>query len=249
MSKTAFLSIFGKKTPIPAFPYTSTNLNAPPTYSKFVDSHLKPYRCKAESCENTRFSSTACLLRHEREAHAMHGHGDKPYLCTYEGCERSNPGCGFPRQWNLKDHMRRVHNDNGSSTQVAAAATTAAATASSPPASGNSTKGRKRKNKDSAERSCSRKSSTKSSQTAEVPAPKAVEAPSNPEIEQWYEHQKMLQSIVQGLTQPEDANVLMQIKDAQDYLTAMGRISRETISANKAELLQGNYRHSWQRSG
>ncbi|KAK8007153.1 hypothetical protein PG989_001143, partial [Apiospora arundinis] len=84
-------------------------------YDKFVDSHLKPYRCKVDSCQNLRFSSTACLLRHEREAHAMHGHGDKPYACTYEDCSRSLPENGFSRNWNLKDHMRRVHNDYGSS--------------------------------------------------------------------------------------------------------------------------------------
>ena len=84
-----------------------------PCVSKFVDSHLKPYRCKHLVCENLHFSSTACLLRHEREAHAMHGHGNKPFLCTYEGCERGVPGNGFPRHWNLRDHMKRVHNDPG----------------------------------------------------------------------------------------------------------------------------------------
>jgi hypothetical protein len=78
--------------------------------SKFVDSHLKPYRCKVNACENARFPSTACLLRHEREAHAMHGHGEKPFLCTFESCERGVPGNGFPRHWNLCDHMKRVHN-------------------------------------------------------------------------------------------------------------------------------------------
>src|SRR5271154_4024058 len=78
--------------------------------SKFVDSHLQPYRCKVNTCENARFSSTACLLRHEREAHSMHGHGEKPFLCTFEGCERGVPGNGFPRHWNLCDHMKRVHN-------------------------------------------------------------------------------------------------------------------------------------------
>ncbi|EEU37566.1 uncharacterized protein NECHADRAFT_87435 [Fusarium vanettenii 77-13-4] len=80
-------------------------------YDKLVDSHLKPYRCRVASCEGARFSSTACLLRHEREAHGMHGHGDKPFLCTYAGCQRSVPGNGFPRQWNLKDHLKRVHDD------------------------------------------------------------------------------------------------------------------------------------------
>ncbi len=81
--------------------------------SKNVDSHLKPYRCKISACGDTRFSSTACLLRHEREAHGMHGHGAKPHLCTYEDCERSIPGNGFPRRWNLYDHMRRVHDYTG----------------------------------------------------------------------------------------------------------------------------------------
>ncbi|KAM0493931.1 hypothetical protein ACHAP8_008955 [Fusarium lateritium] len=38
-------------------------------YHKFIDYHLKPYRCKADSCEDVRFTSTASLLRHERKAH------------------------------------------------------------------------------------------------------------------------------------------------------------------------------------
>ena len=41
----------------------------------------------------------------------MHGHGDKPYPCPFPGCERSRPGHGFPRKWNLMDHQRRVHQD------------------------------------------------------------------------------------------------------------------------------------------
>ncbi|KAK7937532.1 uncharacterized protein PG986_014400 [Apiospora aurea] len=93
--------------------FTPVPSEQPP--SKFVDSHLKPYRCKIESCENARFSSTACLLRHEREAHAMHGHGDKPYACPYEGCDRALPKNGFSRKWNLRDHMRRIHSDHGAS--------------------------------------------------------------------------------------------------------------------------------------
>jgi hypothetical protein len=40
----------------------------------------------------------------------MHGHGEKPFLCTADNCERSLPGNGFPRHWNLRDHMKRVHN-------------------------------------------------------------------------------------------------------------------------------------------
>jgi len=39
----------------------------------------------------------------------MHGHGDRPHLCYYEGCERGVSGNGFPRRYNLFDHMKRVH--------------------------------------------------------------------------------------------------------------------------------------------
>lgn len=88
----------------------------PPTtqkcaYHKYLDSHLKPYRCKVAACaaQNLHFSSNACLFRHEREAHGFHGHGDNPHLCLFEGCERAVPGYGFPRRWNLFDHMKRVH--------------------------------------------------------------------------------------------------------------------------------------------
>ncbi|KAK3379354.1 hypothetical protein B0T24DRAFT_646982 [Lasiosphaeria ovina] len=207
-------------------------------YDKFVDSHLKPYRCKVEGCQNARFSSTACLLRHEREAHAMHGHGEKPYLCTYEGCERAETGHGFPRQWNLRDHMRRVHNDNGTAAQP-----------SSPPPSGAtaSTRGRKRKNEvqeknASQEKSSARKSSNKAAIDAK--ASKAAELALNAEIDEWYEHQKALQSLVQGYIQPDDPQSLQYIKDAQDHLTAMGKISHEIVVTNKADVLSGPYR-SW----
>jgi hypothetical protein len=77
--------------------------------SKYVDSHLRPFRCKTDGCSALQFSSTACLLRHEREAHGMHGHGAKPHLCEYEDCDRAIPGNGFPRRYNLYDHMKRVH--------------------------------------------------------------------------------------------------------------------------------------------
>lgn len=85
-------------------------------YHKYLDSHLKPYRCKVPACaaQNLHFSSNACLFRHEREAHGFHGHGDNPHLCFYPGCERAVPGYGFPRRWNLFDHMKRVHDYTGS---------------------------------------------------------------------------------------------------------------------------------------
>jgi hypothetical protein len=76
-------------------------------FSKHLDSHLKPYRCKQRGCAENEFSSTACLLRHEREAHGMHNH--KEVLCKFKECERSLSGKGFPRKWNAHDHMKRVH--------------------------------------------------------------------------------------------------------------------------------------------
>lgn len=81
--------------------------------SKYVDTHLKPYRCKFKSCEEAQFASSTILLRHEKEAHAMHGHGENPYLCPHEGCGRSIPGNGFTRRWNLRDHVRRIHKEDG----------------------------------------------------------------------------------------------------------------------------------------
>ena len=76
-----------------------------------VDQHLKRYKCQFESCKFLHFSSTASLLRHDREAHGMHGGVVKPYMCPHENCERSSPGNGFPRLYNLQDHRRRVHHD------------------------------------------------------------------------------------------------------------------------------------------
>ncbi len=195
-----------------------------------MDSHLKPYRCKVEGCQEARFSSTACLLRHEREAHAMHGHGEKPYMCTYEGCDRSISGHGFPRQWNLRDHMRRVHNDNGAMTQPGSPPATGAA------APATSTRGRKRKNEAQEKPPVQEKTSSRKSKAA-AEAAKQPEPVVNPEIEQWYEHQRALQTYIQGCVQPGDAQSLQYLKDAQSHLTAMGKISQS--------LVNGSQRRSW----
>ncbi|KAI1467069.1 uncharacterized protein F4812DRAFT_47692 [Daldinia caldariorum] len=203
-------------------------------YDKFVDSHLKPYRCKIESCENARFSSTACLLRHEREAHAMHGHGDKPYLCTYDGCDRAVPGNGFPRQWNLKDHMRRVHNDNGNSLN---------AVSGSPPSghasSAHSAKGRKRKSKDSVESTSSRKHASKYAQ-----AEAAIRAVEQPMVDEWYQHHKALQTYLQEFSVPDAFDYLQNFSEAREHLAAMGKISQKLLSSNKASNAHDSYRRS-----
>ena len=187
--------------------------------SKFVDSHLKPYRCKAESCENSRFSSTACLLRHEREAHGLHGHGEKPFLCHYQGCDRAAPGNGFPRQWNLRDHMKRMHNDHGSA-------------GGSPPSASaqQSTKGRKRKTDiPETESTGSRKTSLKSTVIAE-PKP----ATSKPLLQEWVDHRKAVENILHGLDRPEEPRTLQRIHEVQRRLHAMAEMTSDLNGSSKA---------------
>ncbi|KAG6003651.1 hypothetical protein E4U21_001812 [Claviceps maximensis] len=190
-------------------------------YDKFVDSHLKPYRCKAESCEGARFSSTACLLRHEREAHGLHGHGDKPFLCVYEGCERAVPGNGFPRQWNLRDHMKRVHNDHGSA-------------GGSPPSGGSSqsAKGRKRRTEVPEPSSGTRKATLKSMPVAETT--KHVQA--KPLLEQWLDQRRVVEELVRGLNKPDDARNLQQIGDVQKRLAYMANMTKELSSVMPTEM-------------
>lgn len=205
-------------------------------HSKFVDSHLKPYRCKVEGCQNARFSSTACLLRHEREAHAMHGHGEKPYLCHYDGCDRAKSGNGFPRQWNLRDHMRRVHNDNGPPPDMA----------SSPPVTlGSSASGRGRKRKtDVPEKTPTQeKAPRKSKSGAEWGSSKAKPAKSQAamDTELWHQHLQAVQGLVQGFAQPMNPDFLQQVTDAQQYLAAMDKLSRK-LAASGGD-------HGWKRSG
>ncbi|PFH58455.1 hypothetical protein XA68_13661 [Ophiocordyceps unilateralis] len=178
-------------------------------YDKFVDSHMKPYRCKADSCEGARFSSTACLLRHEREAHGLHGHGDKPFLCMYEGCERAVTGNGFPRQWNLRDHMKRVHNDHGS-----AGGSPPSATVAQP------SKGRKRKTDvPEPQTTASRKASVKN-----MPVAEPVQPSSKPLLEQWLDHRRVVEDMVRGLDKPEDSRSLQQITEVQKRLAPVGAL-------------------------
>ncbi|KAI9166659.1 hypothetical protein HJFPF1_02773 [Paramyrothecium foliicola] len=201
-------------------------------YDKFVDSHLKPYRCKAESCEGARFSSTACLLRHEREAHGLHGHGDKPFLCMYEGCERAVPGNGFPRQWNLRDHMKRVHNDHGSA-------------GGSPPAATQQPKGRKRKTDvPEAQATPSRKTSVKSVQPAD-----SQQTSAKPLLEQWLDHRKAVEDILRSLDKPEDVRNIQQISEVQRRLNAMAKMTSDLSALPKTDILPAPGRRSFASTG
>ncbi|KAI6715141.1 hypothetical protein JHW43_002378 [Diplocarpon mali] len=193
--------------------------------SKFVDSHLKPYKCKMLPCKDLQFSSTACLLRHEREAHAMHGHGDKPFACTYEGCERGVPGNGFPRHWNLRDHMKRVHNDPGQ-------AQTKSNASASPPPSGSS-KSKKRKAGDNSELSSLDKTPKR------IATPPVVKPePQEPSlIDRYQEKHHMLQGLVSQLYDPTKADNMALLRNAWDCLKVMGQTSHRI---NAAPAMEGN---------
>jgi hypothetical protein len=186
--------------------------------SKFVDSHLKPYRCKAIACESSRFSSTACLLRHEREAHAMHGHGDKPYLCTSEGCERGAAGNGFPRHWNLRDHMRRVHNDPGP---------TKSSGSGSPPPSSGPARGRNKRKADVNVPSPLEKPSKRI-----VTPPAVVRQPLEPSLVDRYHtsEQKLLETVKQ-LHDPRNSGNMSLLRSASDCIKVMAQTTQRINSA------------------
>lgn len=177
-----------------------------------MDSHLKPYRCKVNTCKDLCFASTACLLRHEREAHAMHGHGDKPFLCSYEGCERGVPGNGFPRHWNLRDHMKRVHNDTGYQPKSNAYA--------SPSPSLLIPRRKKRKLGDDSGRIITTSSMTEKS--PQEPSP----------VECYTEKQRMLLETIAKLQDPRNADNMDLLRAANDCIKAMVQTTQQINSSS-----------------
>ena len=196
--------------------------------SKFVDSHLKPYRCKVLACENLHFSSTACLLRHEREAHAMHGHGDKPFLCTYEGCERGVPGNGFPRHWNLRDHMKRVHNDPGQPKSNAS---------SSPPPSA-PMKSKKRKVGPERSESPSGDKVSKRLATPPVAMRQHLQEPSL--IERYHQSKQELVKTVNQLKDPKNTSNMALLRTAGSHIKVLASITHQlnAVPASGEDFIQ-----------
>ena len=167
----------------------------------------------------------------------MHGHGDKPYLCTYEGCDRAHHGNGFPRQWNLKDHMRRVHNDSGASLNMAGSPPTQ-------PAASQPAKGRKRKSKDSDQGSSSRKQAARSAAHV-ADAAAALKAMEQPMINDWNDHKQALQNYLQEYSVPDDVKHLDHIVAARDHLEAMGKISQKLLENRKSNQSRDSYRRTY----
>jgi hypothetical protein len=168
----------------------------------------------------------------------MHGHGEKPYLCTHDGCERAVPGHGFPRQWNLRDHMRRVHNDNSPATAPM-----------SPPAGSSSASGRGRKRKtDVPEKAVAQEkaSTRKSSKSSADAAAKAAKQQAMNHVDQWHKHHKALQELVYGFGQPADPAFLQSIAGAQTHLAAMEKITHSLMATSDSSRAQAR---SWKQSG
>jgi len=68
-------------------------------------------RCDKLECSRRTFSDRASLLRHQREVHRISSSSSKlpppSYPCPVRGCRRHDNA--FARQWNLQEHMKRVH--------------------------------------------------------------------------------------------------------------------------------------------
>lgn len=171
----------------------------------------------------------------------MHGHGDKPYLCTYEGCDRAVAGNGFPRNWNLRDHMRRVHSDNGSSLS----------TRSGPPSPGanghKEAKSRKRKSDPIAKSSSGRKS-PKSGPIVDVDIPSREDISLKLRNE-WTECQTGLSSYLNSFPQADDPTVLDHIHAIQQRLDAMAKIHKDLVAHDNSGLVQQQFDRFTQQSG
>ena len=146
----------------------------------------------------------------------MHGHGDKPFLCEYEGCDRGLTGNGFPRHWNLMDHMKRVHNDPGKPRSISG----------SPPASESTPKGKKRKAGDSPG------APSEKSHKRNVTPPAVSRQPQEPTLdERFVEKRKLLLETVAKLQDPRNADNMSLLRNANDCIKVMVQTTQRIIAA------------------
>lgn len=146
----------------------------------------------------------------------MHGHGDKPFLCTYEGCERGAPGNGFPRHWNLRDHMRRVHNDSG----------TAKSASVSPPAFNLPVRGRNKRKTEAADSTSEDK--VKRVATGDAVA-RQLQEPSL--VDHYHQSKRKLLDVVKQLDDPRNANNMDILRNASDCLKVMAQTTQRINAA------------------
>jgi hypothetical protein len=148
----------------------------------------------------------------------MHGHGDKPFLCKYEGCERGVAGNGFPRRWNLYDHMKRVHNDQTTSKDVRSNGS------ASPPPAEKSESGSKKRKQDAVEDQASPEKEAK-----RVKSPIVNHEPSL--VERYHQSEQKLLEAVKQLHDPKNANTMTILRNASDCLKIMAQTTQRINAA------------------
>jgi hypothetical protein len=148
----------------------------------------------------------------------MHGHGDKPYLCTHEGCERGVPGNGFPRHWNLRDHMKRVHNDQGPAKSNASG---------SPPPSNGISNGNTRNKKRKTDTTDA--STEKNLKRVATPPIAAAQEPSL--IERYHQSEQKLLETVKQLHNPKNPKNMALLRNASDCLKVMAQMTQRVNAA------------------
>lgn len=133
----------------------------------------------------------------------------------WRDCNRAVPGRGFPRQYNLKDHIKRVHTaskrkyDGTSPTPITAQA-------------GKNRRRRLEAPKQPSPESC-------------VTMAKPLHAEESSQFsfqmlaEQWIGHRRSAEQAMRDLGQPEDSRSIEQIAEAQRRLSLMASISRELV--------------------
>jgi hypothetical protein len=147
----------------------------------------------------------------------MHGHGDKPYLCTYEGCERGAPGNGFPRHWNLRDHMRRVHNDLGPAKSNASG---------SPPPFNMPARGKNKRKLEATDATSEDK--VKRVATGDVVG-RQLQEPSL--VDHYHQSKRKLLDVVKQLEDPKNANNMDILRNASDCLKVMAQTTQRINAA------------------
>jgi len=146
----------------------------------------------------------------------MHGHGEKPFLCTFEGCERGVLGNGFPRHWNLCDHMKRVHNRSPSPTGTA-----------------KPSRGAKKRKNSTGERGASKKSPTTTS--ASVEKPRAPVRSLSLSEQYQHGHQQLMSELMEIPDLGDVEAAEQKIEKASNYLKQMARATQQMKSGPRME--------------
>lgn len=128
--------------------------------------------------------------------------------------------------------MKRVHNDYASISGSPPTVTIQPAT-----------KGRKRKT-DGADNQTATAATTRKTAVKTAPAPETKPS-AIPLLDQWMNHRKAVEELLNGLEKPEDARNLHQIGEVQKRLSAMAKMTTDLTSVPDPESLPVTRRHSY----